>query len=177
MQRAYNFAPDARLERRGNTDYVNVVRNDGRIVSRPVRVFRGDLGSWRVTSLGMKWFARPGQPDSEYVLQTPVRFGETSRRRMDDPAIHYGWYPVSNLNPTLRRRIQDTFRAPPPADKPAEIRRIKDEVLRILNAEMHPDLLQEVTISFDSDQLTSIDPADTREWRLSELRTTIDVDN
>ena len=164
MPRVYTFAPDARLERRGNTDYVQVVRTDGQIVSRPVRTFRGDLGSWRVTNLGRKWFARPGQPNSEYVLQIPVKFWETSRGRMDAPAIHYGWYPVSNLNPTLRRRIQATFTVPPPADKPAEIRRIKDEVPRILNAEMYPDLLQEVTISFDSDQLISIDPADTHEW-------------
>ena len=52
MPRVYTFAPDARLERRGNTDYVNVVRTDGQIVSRPVRTFRGDLGSWRVTNLG-----------------------------------------------------------------------------------------------------------------------------
>ena len=41
---------------------------------------------------------------------------------------------------------------------------------------MDPEL-HEITISFDSDQLISIDPADTREWRFSELRTTIDVDN
>ena len=124
----------------------------------------------------MKWFARPGQPNSEYVLQIPVKFWETSRGRTDNPAIHYGWYPVSNLNPTLRRRIQATFTVPPPADKPAEIRRIKDEVMRILNADMDPEL-HEITISFDSDQLISIDPADTREWRFSELRTTIDIDN
>ena len=52
MPRVYTFAPDARLERRGNTDYVNVVRTDGQIVSRPVRTFRGDLGSWRVTNVG-----------------------------------------------------------------------------------------------------------------------------
>ena len=114
MPRVYNFAPDARLERRGNTDYVNVVRTDGQIVRRPVRTFRGDLGSWRVTNLGMKWFARPGQPNSEYVLQIHVKLWETSRGRMDNPAIHYGWYPVSNLNPTLRRRIQATFTVPPP---------------------------------------------------------------
>ena len=50
-------------------------------------------------------------------------------------------------------------------------------MLRILNAETYPDLLNEVTISFDSDQLISIDPADTREWRFSELRTVVDVDN
>ena len=57
---------------------------------------------------------------------------------------------------------QATFTVPPPADKPAEIRRIKDEVMRILNADMDPEL-HEITISFDSDQLISIDPADTRE--------------
>ena len=74
MPRVYTFAPDARLERRGNADYVRVVRTDGQIVSRPVRTFRGDLESWRVTNLGMKWCARPGQPNSEYVLQIPVKF-------------------------------------------------------------------------------------------------------
>ena len=93
MPRVYNFAPDARLGRRGNTDYVNVVRTDGQIVSRPVRTFRGDLGSWGVTILGMQWFARPGQRDSEYVLQIPVKFWETSRGRMDNPAIHDGVVP------------------------------------------------------------------------------------
>ena len=103
-----------------------------------------------------KWFARPGTVNSEYVLQIPVKFWEASRGRMDNPATHYGWYPVSNLNPALRRRIQATLTVPPPAGKPAEIRRIKEEVLRILNAEMYPDLFAEVTTSFDSDQLISI---------------------
>ena len=124
MPRVYNFAADARLERRGNRDYVNVVRGDGSVVSRPVRVFRGDLGSWRVTNVGKRWFARPGTVNSEYALQIPVEFWEASRGRMDNPTIHYGWYPVSNLNPALRRRIQATFTVPPPVGKPAEIRRI-----------------------------------------------------
>ena len=59
----------------GNTDYVMTTAG-----KKPARVFRGDTGQWRLTRVGKKWFARDGQPRTEYVLQLPATFrGRTSQ--------------------------------------------------------------------------------------------------
>ena len=48
------FASNARVVRRGITDYVDIERRDGRVLSRPVRAFRGDVETLRVTALGRR---------------------------------------------------------------------------------------------------------------------------
>ncbi len=117
-----------------------------------------------------KWFARPGTPNGEYVLQLPEKFYSHYHSRENAPAIHYGWYPVSALDNSLRARIEQTFRqAPPAATRAANIQWIKEKVKDLLAARRDPDL-QEITISFESDQLCVLDNLETGGFQNFALR-------
>ena len=64
MPPVIDFVANAVLLRRGNTDYVMTTQGE-----RPVLVFDGASQRWRITRVGKKWFARDGQPRSEYVTE------------------------------------------------------------------------------------------------------------
>ena len=162
--------------RRGNTDSVEVLVNRrGAQVreKRPVRVFRGDLAQWRITRLGTRWFARDGEPTRELVLQLPAIF-LTYRAGRDDPIVHRGWYPLTGLEAGLRARLEAAF---PPGGVPvrdaaraAEMNAIKERVKQILDARRDPQVGL-IVLAWESDQLICLD--ELRDWRFSELRTTI----
>ena len=170
MPRQIQFAPDAALERRGHTDYVQTTT--GR---KPVRVFNGATGQWRTTATGKKWFARDGQPQTEYVLQLPAVF---RTHKTTGTVTHRGWYPVANLPTALRRQLEQAFPAhgaAPPVlgvgqGRAGILASVKAAVKRILSTRVDPDLGEEVQ-AFESDQLITLDPA--RDWRFSELHTEV----
>ena len=89
------FTPNAQITRRGNTDYVSTSRGP-----KPVRVFNGATGEWRVTRIGKNWFGRAGMPRSEYVIMLPAKF-YTFKLGQAEPVRHPGWYPIAILNANL----------------------------------------------------------------------------
>mgnify|MGYP006234628399 CR=1 FL=1 len=80
----------------------------------------GAAGTWRVTNLGKRFFRDRAPPNTEYVLCLPVLF---HIQKGDHVVEHTGWFPVTDLEPALRERLETVFpqprgNAPTPAPPP-----------------------------------------------------------
>ena len=96
MPRRINFEEGAAPFRRGNTDYIE--RSVGR---RAIRTFDGANGSWKLSTLGKRFFKSNALP--EVVLRIPCVFLTTKRDGRE--LRHLGWFPYELLDEGLKTRL------------------------------------------------------------------------
>ena len=90
MPRHITWEDGAEVTRRGRSDVI-----DTNVGVRPARVFRGDLGTWRLTNLGKRYYASIDGL-SEYVWTLPVIF---IIQRPDGTTVrHRGYYPLTDVD-------------------------------------------------------------------------------
>ena len=88
MRRVIRYAQNAKIRRRGNTDYLktDVRTKDG---WRATRTFHTATGEWRLTALGKRYADHNGLP--EYVIRIPANFDVYRAGRPN--AQYEGWFP------------------------------------------------------------------------------------
>ena len=110
MPRRINYAADAEIKRRGNTDYL---KTDARTKGgwRAIRTFNTATYEWRLTALGDKYFSdHEGLP--EYVIRIPTVFDVYRSGRPN--AQYEGWFPHALLELEMRQRLEALTVGPVP---------------------------------------------------------------
>ena len=95
--------PGAKITREARSDYIETAAG-----KRKLRVFDGAKGTWRLTALGKRYYAR-NNPPSEFVVKVPAKFYTTKAN--GETIVHFGWYPLADLSLQLRQSIQNALRS------------------------------------------------------------------
>ena len=134
---------------------------------KKIRTWSAEHGVWKVTQLGQRFFReRP----SEYIVSIPVRYNIIRGR--DNAEIQYrGFMPVTSLNARLRG-IMGEITASAGENDPNLITRMRQGVLNEVMRYRDED--GNVAVHFESDVTAYYNPETPREWRYSEMRTTIE---
>ena len=165
MLRRINYAEDAEITRKGNTDYLktDAPTKDG---WRAIRTFNAGTGEWRLTALGKRYFA-DHQLLPEIVIRIPAIF---DTHRSGRPNVrHEGWFPYELLDISLREELAEVMMMP--GGREDRLQAFRGQVLEKLKSR---ELNGEIVLHFESDQMVLLDT--TRDWEFSSMSTSVQND-
>ena len=149
------------ITKRGGTEFLETNRGP-----KKIRSWAAEHGRWMVTRLGERYFReRP----SEYIISIPVRFNIIRGR--DNAEIEYrGYMPVTSLIARLRGILGEVSARD--GGDPGVLTILRQGVLN--EVMRYRDQDGNVAVHFESDVTAWYNPDTPREWRYSEMRTTIE---
>ena len=150
-----------KLTKRGGTELL-----DNGTASEKIKSCATVRGEWNVTRLGQRYF-RDRPP--EYIIQIPIMYNILTTR--DNADIQYrGYIPITSLNAKARGVMSDITARD--GGGPGLLTRLMQGVLN--EAMRYRDQDGNVAVHVESDVTAWCDPDTTRDWRCSEMRTTVE---